>query len=187
MENSELQDRNQKYKCPYCDKEIKVIWSLKQHIMKNHLTIEFYCPYCNEEFETLQKLRFHLFSKNDRFHQKLYFLILRKHIKREDKEFLFSNNQDLVKNDNENKKIIIGFECPFCKHKSLRLKNIYEHVIDTHYNNSVKCPHCNFIANSLAELKAHSQSQKDSYHKVLFKFLSRKLNKYTVRKQFMIK
>ena len=80
------------YSCPFCDRKTKVISSLKRHIKQNHLGNEFYCPYCNLEFETVDALRYHIRIKSDRLHQKLYFLITKRIIKREDKEFLFGGD-----------------------------------------------------------------------------------------------
>ena len=80
------------YSCPYCDKKTNVISSLKRHIRRNHLTNEFYCPFCDKEFESIERLRYHIRTKRDRLHQRLYFLITKRIIKREDKEFLFSGD-----------------------------------------------------------------------------------------------
>ena len=186
-EQSSLYNQNDKitigYKCLYCDKEMKTIAQLKTHIKKNHLRYNLYCPICKEEFKSYLSFKIHLRTENDDYHQKLLYLTTKKCIKKEDRELLFSQR----KNNKKHNKIIIGYKCPFCEHRSLRIVNLYWHVTLTHDTNPIKCPYCNYIAINLSDLETHSQLQKDIKHLALYKLLSRSYKEKRIKKIFMIK
>ena len=79
------------FKCPYCDKKNKNFGSLKRHIIKKHFQNKYYCPYCNENFRNLESLQYHLRINIDDYHQNLYHLITRRHIKFVDKKLLLAD------------------------------------------------------------------------------------------------
>jgi len=80
------------YNCPFCDRKYEKMYILKAHISKFHDIKDIKCPYCSRISKDLDTLRMHALNKSDRLHQKLYFLITKRIIKREDKEFLFSGD-----------------------------------------------------------------------------------------------
>ena len=79
------------FKCPYCDKKNKRLSSLKKHIFSIHFQNKYYCPYCNENFGNFESLQYHLRINIDDYHQNLYHLLTRRHIKFVDKKLFLAD------------------------------------------------------------------------------------------------
>ena len=79
------------YKCPFCDKKFKRLFSLPKHIRYTHIYGTIYCPYCNLEFETYGKFLRHLENGRDKMHLNLYNLLIGKHLRYVDKEVFLSD------------------------------------------------------------------------------------------------
>ena len=91
MENSKLENKKPKFVCPYCGKKLKTISFLKAHITEKHLLYVYYCPYCNEKFETFRKFQYHLRMNIDDYHQNLFHLVTRRHIRFVNKNLFLSD------------------------------------------------------------------------------------------------
>jgi len=80
-----------KFRCPYCGKKIKTIPSLKAHIFEKHLLNNIYCPFCNESFWSFLSFQHHLLANSDDYHQNLFYLLTKRHIRFVDKKLFLDN------------------------------------------------------------------------------------------------
>jgi len=176
--NPNLENKNPKFKCPYCNKKIKTIVNLKTHITKVHFKYNYYCPYCNIEFSSLQLLQTHLISKSDELHKNLFYLVTKRFFHHINKELLFVNDDEPKPN--------FKFKCPYCNKKIKTIGNLKTHILSLHFRNNIYCPYCKEEFKSFYSLQWHLKYKRDDYHQNLYHLLRRKHFRFVKKELFQI-